>query len=158
VLQPVIAAGAIGSATAAFWLRYRAPITDRKALGMFGVPAVAVLSAAVLLVASGLVKTLLPLIPATIVLAGIAALALLWLRATLHLGLQQESREIAVSRSIVCPNCGHLTPEHTFCGHCGISLRALPRGARERAEKNAAPLPPVPPPTTPPATDPGPTS
>src|SRR4051794_18218802 len=33
VLQPVIAAGAIGAATAAFWLRYRAPITDRRKLG-----------------------------------------------------------------------------------------------------------------------------
>ena len=38
VLQPVIAAGAIGAAAAAFWLRYRAPITDRHALGLVGVP------------------------------------------------------------------------------------------------------------------------
>ena len=134
LLQPVIAAGAIGSATAAFWLRYRSPVTDRKALGMFGVPAIALLSAAVLLVVAGMAKALLPLIPATVVLALVAAAALLWLRATLHLGLSQESREITVSRSIICPNCGHSTPEHTFCGHCGISLRALPRGVRETAK------------------------
>ena len=36
VLQPVIAAGAIGAVAAAFWLRYRAPITDRHALGIVG--------------------------------------------------------------------------------------------------------------------------
>ncbi len=126
LLQPVIAAGTVGATAAAFWLRYRSPVNDRNALGPLGVPALAVAAAALLLVAAGLAKTLLPLIPATFVLALIAALALLWLRTTLHLGLQQESREIAVTRSIVCPNCGHSTPEHTFCGHCGIALRALP--------------------------------
>lgn len=130
LLQPVIAAGAIGSAAAAFWLRYRSPVTDRKALSLAGVPAFALIAAAGLLVISGLAKTLLPLIPATIVLALIAAIALLWLRATLHLGLQQESREINVKRSIVCPNCKHTTPEHTFCGHCGVALRALPHNRR----------------------------
>jgi hypothetical protein len=141
VLQPVIAAGAIGSAAAAFWLRYRSPITDRKALGIVGRPVVAVISAAALLVVAGLAKTLLPLIPATIVLALIAGLALLWLRATLHLGLQQESREIPVSRSIVCPNCQHSTPEHTFCGHCGVALRALPRSARPQETPTTPPSP-----------------
>ena len=139
VLQPVIAAGAIGSATAAFWLRYRSPVTDRAELGMFGVPAVAVVSAAALLIATGLTLTLLPLIPATVVLALLAALALLWLRATLHLGLSQESREISVTRSIVCPNCGHTTPEHTFCGHCGISLRALPQARPAKGGPASAP-------------------
>jgi ribosomal protein L32 len=138
VLQPVIAAGAVGSAAAAFWLRYRSPVTDRKALGVFGVPVIAVVSASLLLVAAGLTRTLLPLIPATLVLAVLGALGLLWLRATLHLGLSQESREITVTRSIVCPNCGHSTPEHSFCGHCGISLRALPHSKRNR-EADVAP-------------------
>jgi len=92
-----------------------------------------------LIVAAGVVKTLLPLIPATVLLAPLAALALLWLRAALHLGLMQESREVPVGRTIVCPNCGHATPEHTFCGNCGISLRALPKGERQRAEAAAHP-------------------
>lgn len=130
VLQPVIAAGAIGATTAALWLRYRAPVTDRAALGPAGVPIVAFVGALVLLIAAGLAKTLLPLIPATAVLAVLAGVALLWLRLALHLGLMQESREIEVERALMCPNCGHSTPEHTFCGHCGISLRALPRGKR----------------------------
>ena len=64
------------------------------------------------------------------VLAFIAVIALLWLRRALHLGLLQESREINVERDIRCPNCGLMTPEHTFCGQCGISLRALPPGRR----------------------------
>jgi len=139
VLQPVIAAGAIGSTAAALWLRYRAPVTDRDKLGPVGVPLFALVAAAALLVAAGFAKVLLPLIPATIVLAALAALALLWLRATIHLGLLEESREITVERSIVCPNCGHTTPEHTFCGHCGISLRALP-SARKRAATPDAPV------------------
>jgi RsiW-degrading membrane proteinase PrsW (M82 family)/ribosomal protein L32 len=138
LLQPVIAAGAIGSVAGAFWLRYRAPVTDRRKLGLVGVPAFAVLAGAVLLMLAGLAKTLLTLIPATIALAVLAAVALLWLRATIHLGLLQESREIDIERTIRCPNCGHSTPEHTFCGNCGVSLRALPRAVRSRQAKAEA--------------------
>ena len=53
--------------------------------------------------AAGLAKAMLTLIPATLVLAVIAAIALLWLRRTLHLGLMQESREISVERTITLP-------------------------------------------------------
>jgi ribosomal protein L32 len=105
---------------------------------MVGVPAVAIVGAALLLVIAGLCRTLLPLNVTTIVLAVLAAVAILWLRATLHLGLLEESRETPVGRTIVCPNCGHATPEHTFCGHCGISLRALPKARRVAAEHAAA--------------------
>jgi hypothetical protein len=136
VLQPVIAAGAIGAVAAAFWLRYRSPIADRRALGLVGVPLVAAIGGAALLIAAGLVKALVPLIPATLLLVPIAALAMLWLRRAIHVGLLQESREIEVERSIECPNCGRVTPEHTFCGNCGVSLRALPKG---RQPRDAAP-------------------
>lgn len=135
ILQPVIAAGSIGAVTAAFWLRYRAPAADRNRLGMLGVPLVALVCGLALVVAAGLAKAALALVPATVVLALLAAIALLWLRRVLHLGLQQESREITITRSIHCPNCGRLTPEHTFCGHCGISLRALPRKGRQRDDR-----------------------
>ena len=137
VLQPIIAAGAIGAVGAALWLRYRAPITDRDALGPVGNPFVALIGALLMLVAAGLAKTLLTLIPATLILAVIALVALLWLRRALHLGLLQESREISVERTIRCPNCGLATPEHTFCGQCGVSLRALPRSARRAPEPKA---------------------
>jgi len=141
VLQPVIAAGAIGALGAALWLRYRAPVTDRHALGLVGQPVVALLGAAALLVAAGLAKTLLTLIPQTLVLAVIAVIALLWLRRALHLGLLQESREAGVRGDIRCPNCGLMTPEHTFCGNCGISLRALPTSRRQGTAADAPPVP-----------------
>lgn len=137
VLQPIIAAGTIGAACAALWLRYRAPITDRAALGPLGNPPFALLGALLLLTVAGLAKTLLTLIPATLVLAVVALVAILWLRRALHLGLVQESREIDGQGTIRCANCGMVTPEHTFCGQCGISLRALPRPARREAEPRA---------------------
>ncbi|MEO8625553.1 MAG: hypothetical protein ABI452_02530 [Candidatus Limnocylindrales bacterium] len=130
VLQPVIAAGAVGSFAAALWLRYRSPVNDRSALGVLGQPAGALAGALALLISAGLAKTLLTLIPQTLVLAVIAVIALLWLRRVLHLGLLQESREIGVARDMRCPNCGLMTPQHSFCGECGISLRALPRSRR----------------------------
>jgi hypothetical protein len=132
VLQPVIAAGAIGAVAAAFWLRYNAPIHDRQALGMVGSPVIAVVLGAALLVLAGLIKALLPLIPATLLLPIVAALALIWLRRAIHVGLLQESREVEVERSIECPNCGRSTPEHTFCGNCGVALRALPKQRRAK--------------------------
>jgi hypothetical protein len=82
------------------------------------------------MVIAGLAKALLTLVPATLVLAAVALVALLWLRQALHLGLLQELREITESATITCPNCGRQTPAHDFCGQCGISLRALPRGPR----------------------------
>ncbi|MEP7378848.1 MAG: PrsW family glutamic-type intramembrane protease, partial [Chloroflexota bacterium] len=69
VLQPVIAAGAVGSFAAALWLRYRSPVNDRSALGILGQPAGALAGALVLLISAGLAKTLLTLIPQTLVLA-----------------------------------------------------------------------------------------
>jgi len=137
VLQPVIAAGTVGAVAAAFWLRYRTPVTDHHALGAVGVPAIALAGGAALLVAAGLAKATLTLVPATLVLAVIAAVALLWLRRALHLGLLQEAREIEVERSISCPNCGRPTPEHTFCGNCGVSLRALPKERRPKGSAKA---------------------
>ena len=134
VLQPVIAAGAIGAIAAAFWLKYNAPVRDRQALGMVGSPIVALVLGGLLLVAAGLIKALLPLLPATLLLAVVAAIALLWLRRAIHVGLLQESRETDVDRSIECPNCGRVTPEHTFCGNCGVALRALPK---QRKAKNS---------------------
>ena len=127
VLQPVIAAAAIGAVGAAIWLRYRAPVNDRRALGIVGIPVMAVIGAAILLVAAGVAKATLSLVPQTVVLTVLAAVALVWLRRVLHLGLLQESREIEIGTEIVCPNCGRPTPSHTFCGKCGVALSALPR-------------------------------
>jgi hypothetical protein len=148
IFQPVIAAGAVGAVGAAFWLRYRAPVTDRHKLGLVGNPLFALAGATVLLVVAGLAKALLTLLPATLVLAVVALIALLWLRRALHLGLLQELREVTEARTITCPNCGRLTPEQSFCGQCGISLRALPR-ARRAAQPPVAPPPVAQPPAQP---------
>ena len=135
VAMPLIAAGAVGGLGGVLWLRYRAPVRDRSALGPLGQPAVAGVLAAVLLVVAALAQEKLAQIPSLLVLVLLAVVALIWLRRVIHLGLLQESREIPVGDPITCPNCGKTTPLHTFCGHCGISLRALPKA------RNAAPIP-----------------
>ena len=139
VALPVVAAGAIGSAVGAFWLRYRSPVRDRAALGAAGRPIIAAILAAALLVAAAL-ATYLPG-PIVDVLAGlaIAAVALLWLRRTLHVGLLQEAFEIEIGDEITCANCGKPTRRHTFCGNCGISLHALPKGRARAAGAEAPP-------------------
>ena len=131
VAQPVVAAGAIGSAVGAFWLRYRAPIRDRAALGAAGRPVVAVVLAAALLVASALATYLPGQLSGVAVQLALAAGALVWLRRALHLGLLEEAYEIEIGDVITCANCGKLTRRHTFCANCGISLHALPKGRPE---------------------------
>lgn len=131
VAMPIVAAGSIGSASGAFWLRYRSPIRDRSALGMAGRPAVAAILAAALVVSSALATYLpRPAVSLAVQLA-LAAVALVWLRRTLHVGLLEEAFEIEIGEEVVCAECGHLTARHTFCGHCGIALHALPKRRRE---------------------------
>lgn len=140
VALPLIAAGAGGAAAAAFWLRYRAPVADRAALGPLGRPPIAVLAAFVAFVEAALGQLFLPRLASLGLLLVLAAGSILWLRRILHVGLLQESLEIPIGPSIVCANCGHPTPRHSFCGHCGISLRALPKA---QIEPRAAPSAPA---------------
>jgi hypothetical protein len=137
IALPVVAAGAIGSAVGAFWLRYRAPVRDRAALGAAGRPIVASILAAALLVAAALATYLPGPILNVLAQLALAAVALLWLRRTLHLGLLQEAFEIEIGDEIVCANCGVATRRHTFCGNCGISLHALPKGQAPAAPADA---------------------
>jgi ribosomal protein L32 len=133
VLEPIIAASAVGGVAAAFWLRWRAPVSDRRGLGPAGHPLFAVVFGATLLVIAGLARAALGPISQVLVLLAAAAIGLFWLRTVLHFGLLQESRELEIGPPIRCPNCGQQTPRHTFCGNCGISLLALPRRARRAA-------------------------
>jgi len=153
IALPVIAAGAVGSAVGAFSLRYRAPIRDRDALGMVGRPAVAIVLAAVLLVASALAGYLPGTIPGLAVRLAIAAIALIWLRRTLHLGLLEEAFEAGIGDEITCANCGARTPRHTFCGNCGIALHALPKRS-SRADEPPSGDAAEPPAAEPPAAEP----
>ena len=128
VASPLIAAGVIGATAGAFWLAYRAPVRDRGRLGMVGRPWVAAIGAAAVLVAAAAGQQLLPFLPALIWLSLLAVVSLIWLRAVIHLGLLQEAAEIPIGPPSICPNCGKLTPTHSFCGHCGTSFRASPNG------------------------------
>ncbi len=134
VALPVVAAGAVGSVVGAIWLRYRSPVRDRDALGIVGNPLVAAVIAGVLLVATALAAQLPgPILDVAVQLV-LAAISLVWLRRTLHLGLLQEALEIEIGPAIECANCARMTPYHTFCGHCGIALRALPKRPGSRPE------------------------
>ncbi len=127
VAMPLVAAGAIGGVCGACWLRYRAPVADRGALGPVGRPVVAVAIAVGLLLAASLSQLLLPEIGTLVVAVVLAVAALLWLRRVIHVGLLQEADEIAIGPEITCPECGRETPRHTYCGNCGASLKALPK-------------------------------
>lgn len=130
VALPLVAAGAVGAICGALWLRYRAPVRDRTRLGPLGAPVVALLAGASLFVAATLALLLLREILALVVVAALALVGMIWLRLVIHLGLLQESMEIPVGDAIVCTNCHHTTLTHTFCGNCGVALRALPKDAR----------------------------
>jgi hypothetical protein len=133
IAAPLLAAGAFGAACGAIWLRYRAPLRDRRSLGVLGSPVVAAAAAAGLLVLSALGQMLLPDVASVLWLLILAGIALIWLRSVIHLGLLEEAAEIEIGPPIACPNCGRMTPAHSFCGNCGISLRALPKARSTRA-------------------------
>jgi RsiW-degrading membrane proteinase PrsW (M82 family) len=125
--QPILLAATVGSVCAAFWLRYRAPVRDRKALGRLGVPALAVLAGIVLLGGAAAARVVLDLVGGWLTTTVAAGVGLLWLRATIHLGLLEEANEAGIGPPTRCVNCCRLTPDHTFCGWCGISRQALPK-------------------------------
>jgi hypothetical protein len=133
VAMPVITAGALGGFMGVLWLRYRGPDAHESMLGPLGKPVVAGIAAIALLVAAALVQSLLrsaevlTQIAELVSLGVLAVIALVWLRRIIHLGLLQESLEIAIGPDITCANCSKLTPSHTYCGECGVSLRALPK-------------------------------
>lgn len=127
VASPILVMAVVGAVAAAFWLRFRAPVGDRAKLGWLGRPPVAVVLGAVLVVAGSVGQPLLKSgfwIAALVVLD---AIALIWLRRAIHLGLLEEASEIEIGPPIKCANCGHDTAKHSFCSNCGISLQALPK-------------------------------
>jgi len=128
ILTPVLTGALMGGVGGALWLRYRAPVRDRSALGAIGSPAVAVAVAAAGFVVVAAARLVLPQAVAAAVLAILTVLALLWLRRVIHLGLVEEAIEALEAGEVTCANCGHATPRARFCTECGIALRALPKG------------------------------
>jgi hypothetical protein len=130
IVLPLLAAGVAGSALGSIWLRTRSSLRSRRPLGMLGNPIVAVAAAGALYVAATLAMLLLPELAALVAMAILGAVAVTWLRLVIHLGLLDEADEVAIGPPVRCANCGRMTPRHTFCGHCGVALRALPKDGR----------------------------
>jgi hypothetical protein len=131
IAVPVLAAAAVGSATGVLWLRYRAPTRDRSRLGPAGQPAVAVPLAAGLLVGAALAQLYLSRWAALGVVVALDLAALVWLRSLIHVGLLEEAAEREAGPDATCADCGRETPVHTFCVHCGVALRALPKSLEQ---------------------------
>lgn len=137
---PLVAAGGVGGAAGAFWSRYRAPPADRVRLGPLANPVIACLALTALMIAATAAQLLLQDVARLVAEAILAAIALLWLRLVVHLGLLGEARELVQSTDIQCPECGRDSPWASFCAECGVSLRALPRvgGGHWRAGQEAS--------------------
>jgi ribosomal protein L32 len=138
VALPVLTMAAMGATLGAVWLKVRAPIRDRRALGRLGSPYLAVPLAAALLVAAAIVQLVLPSGFALAIVAVLAVVALVWLRQVIHVGLLEEALLIEDAPIISCANCGHRTRRGTFCEYCGIALAALPAG-RSSVGRSPAP-------------------
>jgi hypothetical protein len=141
IATPVLTMSATALVGAALWLRYRAPIKDRRALGALGHPAVAIPTAIVAVAAGAVAETFMPAGAWLAWLVALDLLALVLLRRVLHVGLLEEASERDIGPPSRCANCDAMTATHTFCGHCGIALKALPKPAAGAAGTDAAPAP-----------------
>ena len=130
IASPVLSMTAVGSAGAALWLRYRAPVSDRRALGLLGVPAIAVGLAGALVVAGAVAETFTAAGTWLAWLIVLDLLGLVLLRRAVHVGLLEEASEADVGPPVRCANCGATGPSHTFCANCGVALKALPKVRR----------------------------
>jgi len=126
---PVLAMAAVGAAQAAVWLRSRGRAVDRRALGPAGEPAIALALALLLVVAGAVGETFMASGTWLASLVTLDLIALVVLRRALHVGLMQEADERELGPEAECVNCGAMTVTHTFCGDCGVSLRALSKAA-----------------------------
>jgi hypothetical protein len=139
VAQPVLTMSAAAMICASLWLRYRAPVREAGDLGPLGHPAVAALLGAVLVAGGAVGSTFLPAGWWLLWLVAFDLVALVILRQIIHVGLLEESAERSIGPPFICPNCGETTARHTFCGHCGISLQALPKFRPRSGEGKIAP-------------------
>jgi ribosomal protein L32 len=127
IATPVLSMSAVGAACAAVWLRYRAPVSDRRALGALGSPIVAIVLAVLLVIAGAIGETFMSAGIWLVWLVTLDLVGLELLRRALHVGLLEESAEREIGPGVRCANCGAMTSTHTFCSNCGIALDALPK-------------------------------
>ncbi|MBV9819122.1 MAG: hypothetical protein JOZ07_12345 [Solirubrobacterales bacterium] len=139
VALPLVTIAAMAAAAGAVWLKYRAPIRDRSALGRLGRPPIAMPLAAAMVVVAALVQLQLASGIALLVIAVLAGFGLLWLRQVIHVGLLEEALLIEDAPVIICANCDHRTRKGRFCENCGIALAALP-GSRSGVQRAVDPF------------------
>jgi hypothetical protein len=123
---PLLTMAAMAACAGAIWLRFRAPIRDRSALGRLGSPYIGVPLGSALLVLAAVMQLTVASGIALAIVGVLAALALLWLRQVIHVGLLEEALLIEDAPIITCANCEHRTRRGSFCENCGIALAALP--------------------------------
>lgn len=63
----------------------------------------------------------------TLVYAVVAALLLLSVRVALHHMLLSEATETEIGPSMPCFHCHRIVPRMSFCPHCGVASRAMPK-------------------------------
>jgi ribosomal protein L32 len=126
IALPVLTMAAMGATAGAIWLKARAPIRDRRALGRLGSPYVAVPLGAALLVVVAVVQLTIASGLALAITAVLGVPPLLQPRQVIHVGLLEEALLIEDAPIITCVNCGHRTRRGSFCEYCGIALAALP--------------------------------
>jgi hypothetical protein len=124
VVFPLLWASISGAAAGTVWprLQHAALVDEIRRWSL----ALGISSAVV--IAASTAQFLLPLLAAIGVSVVLASLSLLWLRRQIHVGLLAEAGERSIGGEIVCADCHRPTPAHTFCGHCGMALAALPKG------------------------------
>jgi hypothetical protein len=126
IALPLTTMAAMGASAGAVWLKLRAPIRDRRALGRLGSLYIAIPTGAAFLVVTAVLQITVASGLALAIIAVLAVLALLWLRQVIHVGLLEEALLIEDAPIITCANCGHRTRRGAFCESCGIALAALP--------------------------------
>ena len=126
IALPLVTMAPMAASAGAIWLRLRAPIRDRRALGRLGSPYIALLLAAAILVLSEVAQLEVASGLALAIIAALALVSLLWLRQVIHVGLLEEALLIEDAPIINCVNCGQRTRRGSFCEYCGIALSALP--------------------------------
>jgi ribosomal protein L32 len=137
IALPLVTMAAMGAVAGAVWLKLRAPIRDRRALGRLGSPYLAAPLGVAMLMLAAIVQMTVASGLALAIIALLALLALLWLRQVIHVGLLEEALLIEDAPIITCANCGERTRRGSFCESCGIALAALPAS---RSAVRASPL------------------
>lgn len=136
--MPVLDAAAIGAATGSFWLRYRASVEERRRYGLLARPALAVVCSAILLAGASLLQLYLDPWGALAALIALDAIALVWLRVLIHVGLVEERSEAGPAPATPCLNCHRAVAHEAFCSYCGVAVRALPKQGRPHGRRDRA--------------------